>query len=410
MVSRFRTQEFAWFAKRTLFFFYVMDGKRPRRVRCEQPTKGGRQLNDEELAVVWSLCPGLSPSTLRRLVKAFGGIRAFHEADVAAWIEVGRVDAAQATRMDAWRRSGASASRIRQRLEHQGIAVIARGDEAYPARLLDLQEPPMALYVRGRADLLASERSAVGIVGTRRMTSYGMEAARWIAVEAARRNVVVVSGLAIGIDATAHAAALEMGGPTVAVLGCGIDRCYPPSHRRLYDAVASNGALVSEYPPGTPVRKYHFPERNRLIAGLSEAVVVVQAGEKSGALITAHFALDLGRDVYAVPGPITSRASRGVNRLLFDGATPLVDPNDLFHGHADVEVAAERSLPAHLEPCYRALERHQPVRAGELAALAQLDLGYVFGALLELELSRVVTRHPDGTYHLLPSNMHGVRG
>jgi len=361
-------------------------------------------LGDAELAIVWSLCPGLAPSTLRRLVRAFGGVRAFHEARVADWVACGGVDAAQASRMDAWRRAEPSADRLKLQLEHRGIFVLARGAEDYPSRLSDLPDPPMVVFVQGRKDLLAPQRATFGIVGTRRMTSYGMEAARWIAGEIARRDAVIVSGLAMGVDATAHAATLEMGGDTVAVLGCGIDRCYPPSNRRLYDQIASTGTLVSEYPPGTPVRKHHFPERNRLIAALSEAVIVVQAGDKSGALITAQCALDLGRDVYAVPGPITSRASRGVNRLLFDGAIPLVDPNDLFPEPADVEIAGPWKIPAHLEPCYRALARHQPIRAGELATVAGLDLGYVFGALLEMELACMVTRHPDGTYHIRPSS------
>ncbi|AEJ43247.1 DNA-processing protein DprA [Alicyclobacillus acidocaldarius] len=360
-------------------------------------------MGDDELALVWSLCPGLAPSTLRRLVRAFGGIRAFHEAPVADWVACGGLDAAQASRLDAWRRAEPSAYRIKSQFEHRGIWVLVHGADDYPRRLSDLPDPPLVLFVRGRKECLSPERVVFGMVGTRRMTSYGMEAARWIAGEIARRGAVVVSGLAMGIDATAHAAALEVGGDTVSVLGCGIDRCYPPSNRRLYHQIASTGTLVSEYPPGTPVRKHHFPERNRLIAALSQAVIVVQAGDRSGALITAQCALDLGRDVYAVPGPITSRASRGVNRLLFDGAIPLVDPHDLFPEQTDVENGGAQKVPAHLEPCYQALARHQPIRAGELASVAHLDLGYVFGALLEMELASMVTRHPDGTYHIRPN-------
>jgi len=367
-----------------------------------ETAREGWIVGDAELEIVWSMCPGLAPRALRRLVRAFGGIGPFHEARVEEWVACG-VDAAQADRMEAWRRSRPSADGLKSELERRGIFVLARGDDDYPARLFDLPDPPLALFVRGRRDLLSPEREVFGVVGTRRMTSYGMEAARWIAGEMGRRRAVVVSGLALGIDATAHAAVLEVGGDTVGVLGCGIDRVYPPANRRWYEQIASTGTLVSEYPPSTPVRKYHFPERNRLIAALSQAVIVVQAGEKSGALITAQCALDLGRDVYAVPGPITSRASRGVNRLLFDGAIPLVDPNDLFSGQADAQSASPRTIPAHLEPCYRALEQHQPIRAGELATVAHLDLGYVFGALLEMELAAIVARHPDGTYHIRPS-------
>ncbi|SIS90904.1 DNA-processing protein DprA [Alicyclobacillus vulcanalis] len=356
-------------------------------------------MNDTDLVIVWSLCPGLAPSTLRRFVRAFGSLQRFHNARVTEWVESGVVDERQASRLDAWRKGTPPPERLKAQLESRGIVLLALGSDAYPERLCALPDPPLALFVRGRKELLASERAAFAVVGTRRMTAYGMEAARWIAGEMSRRQAVVVSGLALGIDATAHAAALEIGGDTVAVLGCGIDRCYPPSHRHLYEAIVSAGALVSEYPPGTPVRKHHFPERNRLIAALSEAVIVVQAGDKSGALITAQHAADLGRDVYAVPGPITSRASRGVNRLLFDGAIPLVDPADLFAQATAPQPMSQPKIPAHLERCYHALEQHQPIRAGELAEAAGLDLGYVFGALLEMELARIVVRHPDGTFH-----------
>jgi DNA processing protein len=195
---------------------------------------------------------------------------------------------------------------------------LAPGDPGYPA-LLAVISPPPALWVRGR--LLPQDGLAVAIVGARRATPYGLGVAERLGFDLAARGVTIVSGLARGIDTAAHRGALAAGGRTVAVLGCGVDVVYPPENRRLVDEVAAGGALVSQFPPGTPPLAYHFPARNRTLAGLALGVVVVEAGEQSGALITAGYAADLGREVLAVPGSITAETSRGTNGLIRDGAT-----------------------------------------------------------------------------------------
>ena len=194
---------------------------------------------------------------------------------------------------------------------------LAPGDAGYPAGLCDLAPAP-ELWVRGT--LHDDDVLAIAIVGARRATPYGLEVAAQLARDLAARGVTIVSGFARGIDSAAHRAALDAGGRTIAVLGSGIDVVYPPENRRLADAVAARGALVTQFPPGTPPLPYHFPTRNRTLAALALGVVVVEAAERSGSLSTAGFAGDLGREVYAVPGKITSPTSVGAHRLLRDGA------------------------------------------------------------------------------------------
>ncbi|MGE4605391.1 MAG: DNA-processing protein DprA, partial [Myxococcota bacterium] len=198
----------------------------------------------------------------------------------------------------------------------------------YPERLSALSDPALLLLVRGRPELLS--RPAVAIVGSRAATVYGKRVARQIAADLAAAGLTVVSGLARGVDAEAHEGALEAGGVTVAVLACGIDRVYPPEHRALARRVAASGAVIGELPLGTPPKAPFFPMRNRLISGLSLAVVVVEARERSGSLITASHAANQGRDVFAVPGPITAPTSAGTNQLLRDGACVALGAEDVL--------------------------------------------------------------------------------
>ncbi len=205
------------------------------------------------------------------------------------------------------------------------MRVVAPGDQGYPVGLLDLEEPPR-LFTIGVLDISPS----VAVVGTRRCTRYGSELARLFGTEISRAGWVTVSGMALGIDTAAHVGALDSGGPTYAVLGSGVDVCYPRQNRSTYDRIRSSGAILSEYPPGTPPDRWRFPARNRIIAAMSSAVVVVEAGERGGALITARLAAEVGRPVFAVPGDVDRPASVGCNRLLKDGAHPVLGPGDLI--------------------------------------------------------------------------------
>lgn len=208
-----------------------------------------------------------------------------------------------------------------------GIDIITREDTAYPELLRQAQGHPKALFVSGN---LKSYDLAIAVVGSRRSTSYGKALASELAFEMARAGIAIVSGGARGIDTAAHLGAIEAGGPTFAVLGCGVDIVYPPENKNLYKNIISCGALISEYAAGTIPYPSNFPARNRIVAGMCQGVVVVEAAEKSGALITADFALDYGRDVFAVPGFTKSKTSRGANGLIKQGAYLVESANDIF--------------------------------------------------------------------------------
>lgn len=213
-------------------------------------------------------------------------------------------------------------------LAQAGVRGVPLGSAFYPARLARLDDAPPLLFVRGNPGLLLAR--CVAMVGARAATPYGVRVARQVASELARAGLVVVSGLALGVDAAAHQGALEAGGATLAFLACGPERIYPNAHRGLAGQVAAQGAVVSEFPVGAPPRSYHFPYRNRLISAISEAVVVVEARIRSGSLTTADHAARQGVDVWAVPGPVDRPTSQGPHRLLRDGAAPLTSAADLL--------------------------------------------------------------------------------
>ncbi len=223
------------------------------------------------------------------------------------------------------------------------IEILHRKDERFPAALNDLTTPPHQLFALGDTSLL--EKPAVALVGTRDSTHYGERTARNLARDLARAGVCVVSGMARGIDGTAHRTALEFGGATVAVLGTGVDVPYPAGHRRLHSEIAARGLVLSENPPGQTAQRGSFPKRNRLIAALASITVVVEAGHKSGALNTATHALDLGRVVAAVPGQIDSDQSAGANQLIRDGAAVITSSADLLALLGLAEAPPERTLP-----------------------------------------------------------------
>ncbi len=271
-------------------------------------------------------------------------------------------------------------------------------DGLFPELLGAIFDPPPFLYVRGGGDPQLLGRRSVAVVGARSCSAYGSQVARMLGRELAAAGLVVVSGLARGIDGEAHRGALEAGGCTVAVLGCGIDRDYPASHAQLSRRIEEQGLVVSEYEAGVEPAPWRFPARNRIIAGLSEAVVVVEARERSGALITADFALDEGREVFAVPGEITSSLSAGTNALLKLGAAPLTSPNDVLEalGIERPDISAKVDVSPQATQLLE-LVREGPAGADELAGRGELDAGAVSVALTELELAGLVAA-ADGVY------------
>ncbi|MEM9594193.1 MAG: DNA-processing protein DprA [Acidobacteriota bacterium] len=307
-------------------------------------------------------------------------------------------------------RAEATAARERRRAEESGYRILTRLDDAYPTALLDHPLPPPVLYCRG--NLPAGP--AVSIVGSRRMDSYGRDATRLFARGLARAGVTVVSGFALGVDQAAHRACLDAGGKTVAVLGCGLDIDYPAGSRGLADAIAQSGALISELPPGTEPRAWHFPIRNRMIAALGAGTLVVQAKIRSGSLITAHQALEMGRDVFAVPGRVTDELSLGPNGLLADGAAVVQCVEDVLEhlslgwqrdlfpepGGATSARRVEPPKPDGLAgEVLDTLDRGHPGRtAEEISKRVGQSVDAVLGVLLELELSGWIERRPGPVY------------
>ena len=283
------------------------------------------------------------------------------------------------------------------RLEARGIRWVARSDARFPTRLRSIHDPPPGLFVRGARDVDLLERLGVAIVGARSCSDYGAHVARSFAEALGRSGVVVVSGLARGVDGWAHRGVLDAGGDTIAVLGCGIDRDYPRAHSALATRIIESGLIVSEYPPGVEPAPWRFPARNRIVAGLAAATVVVEARERSGALITADLALEEGREVLAVPGEITAALSRGSNALLRAGATPATSVADIL---AAVGVEPPESTPPSLTPAAEAALAALgagAATADEVVRVTSLEPPTVAAALMELELAGVV-REAAGVY------------
>ena len=272
-------------------------------------------------------------------------------------------------------------------IEARGIRWLGRSARAFPRGLASIFDPPVGLFLRGDEDAELFERPAVAIVGARSCSPYGASVARMLGRELAAAGLVVVSGLARGVDGDAHRGALEARGSTIAVLGCGVDRVYPAAHAELARRVSERGLIVSEYAPGVEPAPWRFPARNRIIAGLATVTVVVEARERSGALITADLALEEGREVFAVPGEITSALSAGTNALLRTGATVLTAAADVLEVYGispaepdavELSAAAERVL---------ARLRDAPAAADELSRELEESAADVASALAELELA-----------------------
>jgi DNA processing protein len=283
-------------------------------------------------------------------------------------------------------------------LAERGLRFVGRSEPAFPPLLGELHDPPPGLFLRGSGDVELLRLSAVAIVGARACSSYGGQVARMLGRELAAAGLVVVSGLARGVDGEAHRGALEAGGATVGVLGCGVDRDYPAAHASLARGICEHGLVVSEYAPGVEPAPWRFPARNRIIAGLAVASVIVEARERSGALITADFALEAGREVFAVPGEITSHLSHGTNALLRLGATPVTCAADVLSA-IGIEPAPARppiridGVPA----VVRAVVGDGAAAIDEIVRRTSLTVGEVAAALTELELLGLVTQ-TDGVY------------
>ncbi len=340
--------------------------------------------------------PGVGAVRFRRLVDRFGSPSGALAAPARAFEQIAGREASDARRADA---PAARASALAERCAELGARVLAYGGPEYPARLGDLPDPPPVLFVLGRAGLL--NRDCAAVVGSRRATAYGRRVARRLGAALVERGGCVISGMALGIDAEAHWGALP--GPTVAVLGSGVDVAAPARNASLYDKIAASGAVASEYAPGTDAAPGHFPARNRIIAALAAEVVVVEASARSGALITAEIALDLGREVHAVPGPIDRPTSQGTNRLLADGAGVVLDAS------LGAGAAPDEAMPSdpELRELLSALPAG-PVSLDEFAALAGQPVETLAASVTVLQLQGFVAATRDGRFMRTPGGRPGV--
>lgn len=333
---------------------------------------------------------GIGPVRFDRLLAAFGSIRAAWDAGQADLARV--LDRRSLESLIAYRRSADPESDYAA-LRTEGIDVVTLRHESYPDLLREVPGPPPVLFLRGSISL--EDRRAVAIVGTRRLSSYGREMARTLARDLAQAGVTIVSGLARGVDGIAHAAALDAGGRTIAVLGNGVRSVYPPEHRQLADRIAARGAVLSDFHPDAPPDGPNFPARNRLISGLSLGVVVVEAPMRSGALITVDFAADQGRDVFAVPGSVLSPASAGCNRILRDGARPVRSADDVLEdlrlGEAPQQLPLE-SVAALDEESRRVLSTltGEALHIDEIGEVAAIPIASLSALLMTLELQGFV--------------------
>lgn len=343
-----------------------------------------------------TMAPGVGSVLFKRLTQAFGspeGVFRASPKDLKRVEGMGAKVVASLKRFD-WKHTVEKELRLS---EKNGAKLVTWEDEEYPVNLKQIYDPPPLLYVLG--SLIPQDPIAVAVVGSRNPTTYGQLAAERISMGLSRKGVTVVSGLARGVDSCAHQGALAAGGRTIGVLGCGVDIIYPPENRDLFARVAAQGAVISEFPLGTPPDSDHFPIRNRVISGLSLGVAVVEATLRSGSLITARFALDQGRDVYAVPGNVDSARSEGANRLIKEGAKLVTRAEDILeeiHHIPRPAIPATPPQPKLSEEesrVYLTLEQGA-LHIDQIIARTALSSAKISAILLALELAGHVKQFP----------------
>jgi DNA processing protein len=365
-------------------------------------------MNDKRYWIGFSLIKGIGAVRLQALIHHFGNIETAWKAGPEELSESGLGPKLVEKLVQA--RGGVDLDRIMDKFSSQKIQVLTWEDELYPERLKEIEQPPPVLYLRG--EYLPEDLFSVAIVGTRRVTPYGRQVTEELAAYLGANGLTVVSGLARGVDALAHHACLKAGGRTLAVLGSGVDRIYPPEHSHLAAQIMERGAIISDYAPGTPPDASNFPPRNRIISGLSLAVVVIEAGETSGALITAEFAAEQGREVFAVPGSILAPQSRGTNKLIQQGAQPLLTPSDLMQAldltRTNEQKAVRKIVPGDaIEAQLWQTLGEQPVHVDEIRNLTGLPIEKVSATLALMELKGMVRQVGGMNYVAIHEDQEG---
>jgi len=341
--------------------------------------------------------PGIGPVRFFTLKEHFGDLEQVFSASEEELSRLHGIDRKLAATIHA-QLSYLNLDKELELMEKFGIRVITWEQNEYPAMLREIPYPPPVLYVKGT---LPSDELCISVVGTRTATSYGRRVAEALGEGLAQAGITVVSGLARGIDGIAQSSALEAGGRSIGVLGCGLSRIYPQEHRRLAERVVQNGAILSEFPMTTPPYAGNFPRRNRIIAGLSRVTVVVEAGEKSGALLTADHAVNQGKDVYAVPGPVNYPSFRGCHGLIKEGASLLEGVEDILEDlgmKAGTVSTKENWIPKDLSPeqesIFAMLSADKPTQLDDIIRELGIPAATVNSALIDLELSGYIRQMP----------------
>jgi len=348
-------------------------------------------MDDKKYWIGFNLIKGIGAVRMQGLIAYFGDLETAWRSSAADLAEAGLGTKVIERVLQA--RENVDLDKVWEKIEKQGIKILTWQDEAYPQRLKEISQPPPVLYIRG--EYLPDDLFAVSIVGTRRVSPYGRQITEELVSFLAANGMTVISGLARGVDSIAHQTALKAGGRTLGILGSGVDRIYPPENRGLAEKMMERGAIISDYAPGTPPEASNFPPRNRIIAGLSLAVVVVEAGETSGALITAEFAAEQGREVFAVPGSILAPQSKGTNKLIQQGALPLLSVTDLMQTLDITRVGEQKSarkiLPGDAtEAKLLNVLGHEPLHVDEIRNQSELPIEKVSAALTLMELKGMV--------------------
>lgn len=346
--------------------------------------------------------PGVGPVRFFSLKEHFGGVENVFSAGVSQLTRINGMDQKLASSIHS-QLDYLDLEKEIALMEEHGVRVVTYEDDEYPAMLKEIPYPPPLLYVRGT---IKADEVCISVVGTRRACGYGRHVAESVGRGLAQAGVTVVSGLARGIDGYAQRSALDAGGRTIGVMGCGMAMVYPSEHRKLADMVVNSGALISEFPMTTPPHAGNFPRRNRIIAGLSRGTVVVEAGEKSGALLSADHTLNQGKEVYAVPGPINMESFRGCHSLIRDGARLLQDVEDILKDlgfFADTGAVEEEWTPKDLTPeqerIFSALTAVKPVHMDDLIRESGLPTATVNVALIDLELAGYIRQMPGKLFY-----------
>jgi len=362
-------------------------------------------MDDRRFWVGFNLVNGIGAVRVRALLDAFGDLETAWNASA---FDLGRAGLSPKLVERVVRvRGDVNLEEYVEKVERSGVRILTWPDDEYPLHLIEIDQPPPVLYIRG--SITIDDGWAVAIVGTRAVTPYGRQITDELATVLAQNGVSVVSGLARGVDAVAHNAAIKAGGRTLAILGSGVDKIYPPENRALAEKIIAQGAVISDYAPGTPPESANFPPRNRIISGLSMAIVVIEAGATSGALITAEFAAEQGRDVFAVPGSVYAPQSKGANRLLQNGAKVLLDPRDVLEA-LDLTRNIERReirkvIPADaVEAALLVTLGTQPLHVDDIRNRTGLPIEKVSAALTMMELKGMV-RQVGGMHYVAIKEM-----